>query len=670
MVRSSSARFRLIISGPAASGILLALGLLSACKSSEASHRAKCLPPSSAPNSNNAASAELADAAADGDFQRVIRLLNLATNVNLRDEEGDTALMMAAQNGHPDVVAALLAGGADPNSKNNSGATALMWGVGSPRVVELLLDHGAIPDAKPDSGHTALIIAANSDGTSDVAKLLVSRGAKVNATALSGFTPLHSATFSGDPGLIELLLEKGADARAKNRVGWTALHGAAMMGNLRMVRALLEHGADANSSDANGYTPLIWASAAGSSDVVELLLRKGADPNAREKFHGGPPLIYAASAGNAEVAKLLLAAGADATARDDDRNTAYDWAVRRGEAEMLKLFGHGIRPSAHGPEMRSTGIESNGVVSAISRSLPLLQRSGSEFVSNSAENCVSCHHQSLPAMAFRLASERGLPIDEKMFRDIATPTMQELAPRRERLMLGIGVPDPLDPAYLLLALGAAKQKPDRATDALVHFLTLKQSRDGRWRSVLHRPPMDDSDFTSTAISLRALALFTPRGRREEIADRVKRAATWLETAAPKTTEDRAMQLLGLAWANSSGPSYEQRASELLAMQRADGGWGQLPGLRSDAYATGEVLFALQQSGHLRSIDAGCRRGVRFLLKTQRPDGSWFVQTRSLPVQPYFESGFPYRKSQFISCAATSWAVMALAQSLPTTTAQK
>ena len=93
--------------------------------------------------------------------------------------------------------------------------------------------------------------------------------------------------------------------------------------------------------------------------------------------------------------------------------------------------------------------------------------------------------------------------------------------------------------------------------------------------------MDDSDFTSTAISLRALALFTPRGRREEIADRVKRAATWLETAAPKTTEDRAMQLLGLAWANSGGPTYEQRASELLAMQHADGGWGQLPGLRSE-----------------------------------------------------------------------------------------
>jgi len=670
MLRTPSARFRPITSSVAVSAVVLALGLLSACKSSQVSHRAQSLLPASDPNSNTGESAELADAAADGDVGRVNALLGSGTHASSRDEEGATALMRAAQNGHPDVVAALLAAGADPNSRNNSGATALMWGVGNPRVVELLLDHGAIPDAKPDSGHTALIIAAGSDGTSDVARLLIGRGADVNATALSSFTPLHSAIFSGDPELVELLLQKGADAAAKNRIGWTALHGAALMGNARMVHALLDHGADGNASDANGYTPPIWASSAGSSEVVELLLSKGADPNARDKFRGGSPLIYAASTGNPELAKLLLAAGADATARDDDGNTAYGWALRQGDAATRKLLGKGMRPSARRAETESAEVQSKSVASAISRSIPLLQLSGTEFVSNSPENCVSCHHQSLPAMAFRLASERGFPIDEKMFRDIATPTIQELAPRRERLMLGMGVPDPLDPAYLLLALGAANHKPDRTTDALVHFLTLKQGRDGHWRSVLHRPPVDDSDFTSTAIGLRALALFTPRGRREEIGERIKRAARWLEGAAPKTTEDRALQLLGLTWAHSTSPASEQRASELLAMQHADGGWGQLPGSKSDAYATGEVLFALEQSGRLRSTDAAYRRGVGFLLKTQRPDGSWFVQTRSQPVQPYFESGFPHGKSQFISCAATSWAVMALALSLPPTTAQK
>ena len=62
---------------------------------------------------------------------------------------------------------------------------------------------------------------------------------------------------------------------------------------------------------------------------------------------------------------------------------------------------------------------------------------------------------------------------------------------------------------------------------------------------------------------------------------------------------------------------------------------------------------------LSVADPAYRRGTQFLLKTQLADGSWFVQSRSLPVQAYFESGFPHGRSQFISCAATSWATMAL-----------
>ena len=85
---------------------------------------------------------------------------------------------------------------------------------------------------------------------------------------------------------------------------------------------------------------------------------------------------------------------------------------------------------------------------------------------------------------------------------------------------------------------------------------------------------------------------------------------------------------------------------------------------SDAYATGQVLVALQQSGAVSTGDLAYRRGTRFLLRTQLADGSWFVRSRSLPVQPFFESGFPHGRSQFISCAATSWAAMALALTAP------
>ncbi len=96
------------------------------------------------------------------------------------------------------------------------------------------------------------------------------------------------------------------------------------------------------------------------------------------------------------------------------------------------------------------------------------------------------------------------------------------------------------------------------------------------------------------------------------------------------------------------------------MQRADGGWSQIPTLASDAYATGQALTALAESGALKPTDPVYQKGVRFLLGTQLEDGSWYVRTRAVPVQPYFDSEFPHGKDQFISAAATNWATMALA----------
>ena len=100
--------------------------------------------------------------------------------------------------------------------------------------------------------------------------------------------------------------------------------------------------------------------------------------------------------------------------------------------------------------------------------------------------------------------------------------------------------------------------------------------------------------------------------------------------------------------------------ELLAEQRSDGGWAQLPSLSSDAFATGQALVALWRSGVVKPGDAAYRKGVRFLLESQLDDGSWYVRTRAIPVQPYFDSEFPHGPDQFISAAATNWATIALA----------
>jgi len=79
---------------------------------------------------------------------------------------------------------------------------------------------------------------------------------------------------------------------------------------------------------------------------------------------------------------------------------------------------------------------------------------------------------------------------------------------------------------------------------------------------------------------------------------------------------------------------------------------------STAYATGRALVALQAAS-LPVSDPAYQRGVQFLLNTQQDDGSWYVKTRALGFQPYFDNGFPYAYDQWISAAGTSWATMAL-----------
>ncbi|MGH9629985.1 MAG: amidohydrolase family protein, partial [Bryobacteraceae bacterium] len=174
-----------------------------------------------------------------------------------------------------------------------------------------------------------------------------------------------------------------------------------------------------------------------------------------------------------------------------------------------------------------------------------------------------------------------------------------------------------------------------------------------------RPPLEDSTFTGTALSIRALQYYG-----EDPQDRIERARRWLEDAKPATTEDRVMQLLGMTWAKSSTEQLRVAAKALLAEQRSDGGWSQLLYLESDAYATGQTLTALNLSGQLDTSDPTYQRGIDYLLRTQFDDGSWLVRSRSNPFQPYKESGFPHGRHQWISAAGTSWAVMALALTQP------
>jgi hypothetical protein len=103
--------------------------------------------------------------------------------------------------------------------------------------------------------------------------------------------------------------------------------------------------------------------------------------------------------------------------------------------------------------------------------------------------------------------------------------------------------------------------------------------------------------------------------------------------------------------------------EVREKQEANGGWSQFGRTAPDAYATGLSLYALYVAG-VPATDEAYRRGVAFLLGTQYQDGTWLVRTHSFPLQRYFESGFPYGRHQWISTAGTSWASLAIAQTMP------
>lgn len=307
----------------------------------------------------------------------------------------------------------------------------------------------------------------------------------------------------------------------------------------------------------------------------------------------------------------------------------------------------------------SERVDTAKVTEAVQKSIDLLQKCGPIFVKNGA--CTSCHHQSLPAMAISAARQRGFRINELIVQEQLQASATLLNARRELYLQVIDVGGGAATiSYSLLGMAAENYPSCALTDAMVHYLKATQASDGHWRTTIHRPPLEYSDISSTAVGLRAVQFYAPKGDQVEYQKKVDRAAAWLLRSTPHANEERVFKLLGLGWAKASRAAIDESARELLAEQHVDGSWSQLPALPGDAYATGQALVALHQSAGLPISHPAYQKGALFLIKTQMEDGSWLVKTRSLPLQPYFESGFPHGPDQWISSAATSWAAMALA----------
>jgi ankyrin repeat protein len=608
------------------------------------------------------------------DMARLRSLAREGSDINTRDRRGETPLMYAAAAGSLEAMEFLVEKGADVNVQNAFGSTALIWSATDLAKIKLLLAHGANPNTATKRGRTALLVAAMSDGSAGIVRLLIQNGADPKTMDAFRTTALRAAAMGNDTETMRILIKAGVDVNAPDLAGLSPLMMAAgWNGNLQAVQLLLAQGAKVNAVSApvmglpskNGpsefgkLTALLMSAPFGPPDLIQLLLDSGADVNARDVRNMTPLMLAVATDHqNDSVIRLLLEHGADKEIKSSLGETAPDWARRMSSGPGIKALNIRTGSDRLAP---LTAIDMHlDVKEPVERSLSLIEKSSWQFFEKSG--CVSCHAQSMTDMAVGLARSKGLRVDENAARERAQMirTVYPPEPLLER-MDPPGAEEQL--AYPLAGLALNSYAPDRMTDAFVANIAATQGANGAWHvGAAARPPAEEGDIFRTALCIRALKVYGPPGRAPEMSDRIAKAQRWLKAADAITSEDHTFQLLGLYWSGNPDPHMAKRLTRaILAEQQPDGGWRQHDGLPSDAYATGESLYALAEAGGVSTSSQAYHKGIQFLLKTQHPDGSWFVASRSPRIQAYFDAGFPYGHDQWISSWATAWASMALAE---------
>src|SRR5258708_54720 len=496
-----------------------------------------------------------------------LRALLKTSDANLKDQKETTPLMYAAAFGSVDAMKILLDAGADVNAKNALSVSPLLWCAGDLEKVRLLVSKGADVNARSKQGQTSLLIAASHDGASEIVKLLLDRGADVSARGFMNTTALLSATYANDTAIVKLLLQKNVDVNAKDVTGRTALMAAAGNGNVETTRMLLAKGADVNAvSVAEGQqmkngllalgvnTPLLLTVAYGGPEEVKMLLDAGAKVNVQD-VRGMTPLMLAVATdcADARVAKLLLAKGADTAIKTKNGKTAADWAKKFANPHVLAALGMDrVQASASSPSSAIVAADERKLPTpreAVEKSLPMLQRTSASFLKEGG--CVSCHNQNLTAMAVTLARTNKLAVDD------ATAAMQSKTVRLQwasfepLLLQRVDPPGAMDTLmYSVLHLAVEGAAPDHIVDAMIHNIAGEQTKAGNWHiSEIARPPMEDGDFSRTAICLRSLAAFPLPGRNVELEEGIQLAAAGVRAVQQRTSEDRSMQLLGVKCAN-------------------------------------------------------------------------------------------------------------------------
>jgi ankyrin repeat protein len=605
----------------------------------------------------------LIDAIQRGDCAAASPLVAGGASLNVKDADSVPALMLATLFGDAGCVESLLQRGADPNQTDSIGATALMWAMPDLDKSRVLLKHGANVNAKSATfGRTPFLIAAAYPDTVPLLEFLIAQGADLRAKDATGFSALALAMRSSSLDVVRFLIDKGLDANDVPVAAHQSLYvrarpavvDYAMARGMTIPKELLVRGAN-------------WQ----SPELIKRWIERGADTNARVGIYGLTPVMTASASdlAGADTLRMLLEHGADPNAQDTEGERALDWAIYRDDRAkigVLEKFGamRGTGPRREAVAARS-GPATVDARQSVERSVSLLLKSSQGIFAG--RRCFTCHHNSMPVEAAALARRKGIAVHEEqvannvsdilaVFRQGAAPAMQAQATFPGAVALTLG--------YGMMGLAAERHPLDKATAAMTHWILATQMPDGSWLgNGVNRPPMEFSTVSHTVIAARGLTLYPIPARQSQIDRALAKAGRWLQSAPAPSAEERAMRLLGLVWTNAPAAAAKAAAQDVIARQSPSGGWSQLTTWEPDAYATGLALYALREAG-VAVTDDVYRKGVAFLLASQYPDGSWFVRSRSFPVQVYFESGFPFGRHQWISAAGTAWAARAIAATLP------
>ncbi|MDD5456106.1 MAG: ankyrin repeat domain-containing protein [Candidatus Margulisbacteria bacterium] len=251
---------------------------------------------------------EWIEAASNGDLETVKSFIHKRIPIEMKDDNGRTALPTAVFNGHKEIVELLIKNGADVNTIDNTGTTPLMWAAfrGYTEIVDLLLEKNADVKARSIWGTTALMQVANGNNDLNLLKKLIDFGAEVNMQNNKGETALFCAVKCAKREMIAELARCGAKVNAKTKSGFSPMLRASLAGMPAVVRLLIRLKANLNDRDVNLFTPLMFAAREGYTEIAIDLLEAGADVNLVNK-EGDTALILAVRKGLKSTVKELLA---------------------------------------------------------------------------------------------------------------------------------------------------------------------------------------------------------------------------------------------------------------------------------------------------------------------------------------------------------------------------